>query len=85
MMDNSEKETIKSWRGRRYLMCRAIWTIDNIINALGENEGDPYPEGFDPSVSDQMKEELCNMSANLLRMTLLLNDGQVSSQTLRKF
>lgn len=80
-----KRRLLESWRGRRLLVCRAIETIDSAIENLGTNEGDPYPEGFDPEVSDSLKRELQNSAANLLRLFLILNDGHVSSQKLPRF
>lgn len=77
-----------SFRGRRYIACNAIGELDNVIDHLGDESGrNPiYIEGpLPPAPSDQVKAELKNLTGTLLRLLLLLNDGQVSASSLNKF
>lgn len=87
MTDYEErKRMVKGWRGRRLLACRTADVFEEIIRELGEDNGkDCPPEGGIPTVSPAVKAELANTVANLLRLTLLLNDGNVSPQKLRHF
>jgi hypothetical protein len=89
-----ENQELQNWRGRRMRACRAAQDLHNIIEALGVEDGSQLPAVRDPSVREQhftpapsaaQKAELQNMAANLLRMVLLWNDGQVSPSQLNRF
>lgn len=78
----------RNYRGRRLLACRAAEALHEVIEALGEDDGSELPPvnaTLPPTPSEAQKRELQNMAANLLRMILLLNDGQISPQTLRRY
>lgn len=79
-------ETMKSWRGRRLLACRAVDVLSEICDALGSEDGkNAPPDGGLPIVSEGVRLEVSNMAANLLRMILSLNDGHVSRSKLQRF
>jgi hypothetical protein len=88
-MDLEEKRRLRrNYRGRRLLACRAADDLHEIIEALGEDDGThlPLPDvAMPPPPSLAQKRELQNMAATLLRMILILNDGQVSPQEVRRF
>lgn len=86
-MNLEEKRRMeKNWRGRRFLVCRAIADIKDVIESLGiEEDGDPLPDGFVSTITPQMKQELQNQAANLLRTIILHNDGSISNQKLNFF
>lgn len=87
MIDYDErKRMVKGWRGRRLLACRAADVFEEVIRELGEDNGkDCPPAGGVPAVSPGIRAELANAVANLLRLTLLMNDGNVSPQKLNRF
>lgn len=58
-------------RSRRYYGCRAADDMRSVIENL--------------EVSDQHKTELTNLTNCLLRMVMIHNDGQISTQHLRAF
>lgn len=86
-MNLEEKRRMeKNWRGRRFIVCRAIADIKDVIEHLGvEENSDPLPEGFVSTITPQMKQELQNQAANLLRTIILHNDGNISNQKLNFF
>ena len=45
----------------------------------------PYPDGFKPNITDGELAELENLNSVLLRLFLVKNDGQVSSDKLQRF
>lgn len=82
------RQMFKNYRGRRYIACRAIDDLKTVIENLGVEDGSVLPipdQSFKPAPSKQVVAELQNMAATLLRMTLILNDGQVSSRKLESF
>ena len=86
-MDLEEKRRMqKTWRGRRFMVCRAIADIQDVIENLGvEVDSDPLPDDFVSTITPQMKQELKNQAANLLRTIILHNDGRLSNQKLNCF
>lgn len=87
-MDFEEKlRMIKNWRGRRLVACQAFDDIIRVIEALGEDDGrHPPPSDSEPlPVNDALKDELVNSAANLMRLILLHNDGQISPSKLNRF
>jgi hypothetical protein len=79
---------MKNWRGRRLRACRACDDLAEIIKNLGVEEDPtilPPHTGFPLPMTEQMKAELQNMAANLLRMILIQNDGHVSPRVLPRF
>lgn len=86
MTYDDEKRLVKGWRGRRLLACRAVSLLDQIIENLGEDDGTSLPpDGGLPVVQRQMRVELGNQAAVLLRMILAQNDGGVSGSRLQRF
>lgn len=86
-MDYQERQRLsKTWRGRRLLTCRAIDDITLMIENLGvEENSDPIPDGFVSTITPEMKNELHNQAAVLLRTILLHNDGRISPAKLQRF
>lgn len=87
MIDYEErKRMVKGWRGRRLLACRAADVFEEVIQELGSDNGkDCPPSGGIPDVSAALRAEMANAVANLLRLTLLMNDGNISPQKLNRF
>lgn len=91
----AEQKELQNYRGRRLRACRAAEDLHAIIQALGADDGTHLPPVTDPRVKDQpplpaapsamQKAELQNMTANLLRMILLWNDGGVSPAKLPRY
>lgn len=83
-----QKRMTKGWRGRRYLACRAVSVLDDVIDQLGMDDGvNPPPDGLPglPAISEGMRTELHNSAAVLLRMILASNDGRTSGTRLQSF
>lgn len=84
---NEEKRLLSSYRGRRYLACRALDQVKSIIDYIGVEDGSdivlPPEGGLPPVPSDQVKTEMKNLTSVLLRLILTHNDGHVSKQELR--
>jgi hypothetical protein len=81
-----EKRSLSNYRGRRYLACNALDQVKRIIDHIGIEE-DPkvYPpeQGLPAIPTDQVKQEMKNLTSVLLRLILTHNDGHMSSQDLR--
>jgi len=83
---DDEQRLVKKWRGRRLLACRAIDTLDRIIDELGMDDGtDCPPENGIPKVPEGLRVELHNQAAVLLRMVLTMNDGATSGSRLQRW
>lgn len=68
----------KSYRGRRYIACRAMDDITSVIANLGIEDGSDLPQPdrpFNPVPPQQVRTELQNLAASLLKVILALNDG----------
>jgi len=82
------KAMFRSFRGRRYIACNAIRDLESVIDHLGDETGKTSVY-IDPPLpappSDQVKAELKNMTTVMLRLLLILNDGNVSSSKLNSF
>lgn len=78
---------LKNWRGRRLLACQAADLLHEVAGALAEDDGSqPPPPGAQlPTTTESQRRELQNAVALVLRMTLLMNDGSVSHQELRRY
>lgn len=77
---------VKGWRGRRLMACRAVDTLDRIIENLGiDNGADLPPERGFPCVTEGLRNELHNQAAVLLRTILALNDGNTSGARLQRW
>ena len=84
----AEKKELDNWRGRRLRACRACDDPHNIIEKLGFEDGSELPSPMSRlphPPSDQMKAELQNQVAVLLRMILINNDGSISPRKLPRF
>lgn len=82
------QKMFQNYRGRRYIACRAVADLWSVIENLGIEDGSQLPmpdRPFNPVPSEQVRAELQNMANALLRMTLILNDGQVSHSKLNAF
>ncbi|TIV60312.1 hypothetical protein [Mesorhizobium sp.] len=81
------RDMSQNYRGRRLMVCHAADDLHRAIDALGVEDGSqlPPPEGLPTKPSPAIKRELQNSVANLLRLILLHNDGQISHQTLKRF
>lgn len=80
--------SFNNYRGRRFYACRAIDDLKIVIDRLGIEDGSQLPipdKKFNPRPSDQIIAELKNQATSLLRLVLILNDGQVSADTLNGF
>lgn len=85
-MDIEEKKRLcRNWRGRRLLACRAVGDLEDVIAALGEEDGSQLPlaEGMPATPTKGIKDELRNSAVNLLRLVLLHNDGNVGPSRLQ--
>jgi hypothetical protein len=83
-----EKKQLDNWRGRRLRACRACDDLHDIIEKIGFEDGSQLPPSMSRlphPPSDQMKAELQNQVAVLLRMILINNDGSISPRTLPRF
>lgn len=81
-----QRRLLTGWRGRRLLACRAACVLEEVIENLGaDDDVDPPPDRGLPAFQTAMQHELHNSVSALLRMILLMNDGQVSPQKLRRF
>lgn len=83
-----EKRMCQNYRGRRFLACRAVDTLERVIENLGVEDGSqlPHPDrDFLPPPSDAVRLEVQNAASNLLRLILALNDGGTSRQKLQRF
>lgn len=68
--------------------------LRDVIANLGVEDGSQLPPvrdlvaltgEFNPTPTDDVKRELTNISASLLRLVLVLNDGTMSDEKLRTF
>jgi hypothetical protein len=83
---DEERRMAKGWRGRRLMACRAADTLDRIIENIGvDNGADLPPERGLPNVSEELRNELHNQAAVLLRTILALNDGNTSGTRLQRW
>ncbi|MBZ9888077.1 hypothetical protein LB559_09010 [Mesorhizobium sp. BR1-1-3] len=79
-------EPLNNWRSRRLYACRAADEMERIINALGLEDGSELPpDGGLPTVSENHRNELRNLTALWLRMVLAANDGHVSPSKLQRW
>lgn len=88
MPSDSHTKTLKNYRGRRLLTCRAADTLGQVVAHLGVEEGTTLPapgkEHVQPP-SDALRHELDNAVTNLMRLILAVNDGGCSPSKLNKF
>lgn len=87
-MELKEKKRLcQNWRGRRFLACRLIGDLEDVIANLGDEDGSqlPLPDGMPTPPTKAMRAEMQNTARNLLRLILLHNDGQVSPARLQGF
>ena len=82
-----DEPMLRNWRGRRYLACRAIGDLEQVIDHLGHDDGTQLPPefGLPAAPTDLLRNEIKNAAAHLLRLVNIHNDGHVSIQTLRSF
>jgi hypothetical protein len=86
-MEDKDK-SFNNYRGRRYYACTALGDLEKAIERLGVEDGSVLPipgREFNTRPSDQIIAELKNQATTLLRMVLILNDGQVSASKLNGF
>ncbi len=81
---------LDTFRGRRLEACRAAEMLHDVIENIGTERDEWDWEHNGPklgwtSPSELMRSEMQNSVANLLRMILIANDGQVARQTLNRF
>lgn len=91
-MDYEEtRRMMTSMRGRRYLACRALQEVEQVIENLPDGpysqlrENSFCAEGPFPGSSAQMKHEMRMMTRVLLRMILAQNDGRISHDKINGF
>lgn len=83
---DDEIRMAKGWRGRRLIACRAMDTIDRVIEHLGiDNGADLLPENGLPRITEGMRNEMHNQASVLLRMILSMNDGNTSGTRLQRW
>lgn len=85
---DDKQRMLQNYRGRRLMACRAADDLHSIIEKIGVEDGSELPiPGCEhkPAPDRLLIRELQNTTANLLRLILILNDGGVSSQELRRY
>lgn len=85
---DEEKRMLGSYRGRRFLMCRAADVLDKVVEHLGADDGSdlPPPERSLPDApTDAMRRELHNAVALVMRLLMAANDGGGSPARLPRF
>jgi len=93
-MDMSLEEQnrmLKTFRGRRFIACRAADLLRDVIRELPEGPYSQMQDGHNvrqeglPGSTLHQKAELENMANLLLRMILTANDGSISPSKLNSF
>jgi hypothetical protein len=75
MTYDQEQECLKSWRGRRLLLCRSTDQIRAIINAMS-NDVSPAAEPCPvPAATERQRYDLHRMNDLLRHMLMGANDG----------
>jgi hypothetical protein len=84
---SQEQRMLSNYRGRRIVAFQAAEMLDKVVKNLGVEDGSQLPleDGLPPAPSEAVRGELLNGISHLLRLILVLNDGHVSSDKLKRF